>query len=100
MEAYSLVSEAYRKRFRGIYKKSDQTYLEFASSKRDALGKWLKSKDVSDYDSLVNLILVEDFLRTVSKDVSMYLVDKEFGTIKEAAKQADCFFSQARQTQE
>ena len=91
LKAYALVPEAYRKRFRGLYKKSDQTYLEFASNKRDALGKWLKSKDVSKYDSLVDLILVEDFLRTVSKEVSMYLVDKEFCTIEEAAKQADCF---------
>ena len=91
LKAYSLVPEAYRKRFRGLCKKPDQTYLEFASVKRDYFSRWLKSTDVTQYDSLVNLILCEDFLSSVNKDVSMYLVDKEFSTIEEAAKQADCF---------
>lgn len=91
LKAYSLVPEAYRKRFRMLHKRPEHTFLEFASMKRDSLNKWLKSKDVSSFDSLVNLILVEDFLRTVNRDVSLYLVDKECDTIEEAAKQADCY---------
>ena len=89
LRAYSLVPEAYRKRFRGLQKKQEQTYLEFASNKREALSRWLKSVSVNNFESLVDLLLVEDFLRSVNKEVSTYLLDKEFSTIEQAARQAD-----------
>ncbi len=89
LKAYDLVSEAYRQQFRKLRKKPDQTHLEFARLKREALSRWLRSKEVSDYSSLLELILTEEFLRTVTKEVSTYLLDKEFVLIEEAAKYAD-----------
>lgn len=89
LRAYALIPESYRRKFRNYQKFGAQTYLEFASRKRDALMKWLNSSDVDNFQSLVNLVLVEDFIRSVPREVSNYLLDKEFTTVEQAAKYAD-----------
>ncbi|KAG7165014.1 putative SCAN domain-containing protein-like 7, partial [Homarus americanus] len=85
------VPEAHRQRFRGLRKKAEQTHLEFARSKREIFSKWLHSKEVSEFDSLIELLLTEQFWRTINEEVAVYLLDREFSTIEEAAKHADGF---------
>ncbi|KAK3875339.1 hypothetical protein Pcinc_019785 [Petrolisthes cinctipes] len=91
LKAYALVPEAYRQRFRGIARKYDETHLEFARNKRDAFTRWLRSKGVNSYETLFELILMEDFLSSVTRDVSLYLLDRDFETVETAAGQADVY---------
>ncbi|KAK3881589.1 hypothetical protein Pcinc_013971 [Petrolisthes cinctipes] len=91
LKAYALVPEAYRQRFRGIARKYDETHLEFARNKRDAFTRWLRSKGVNSYETLFELILMEDFLSSVTRDVSLYLLDRDFETVEKAAGQADVY---------
>ncbi|KAK3869405.1 hypothetical protein Pcinc_025278, partial [Petrolisthes cinctipes] len=99
LKAYALVPEAYRQRFRGIARKYDETHLEFARNKRDTFTRWLRSKGVNSYETLFELILMEDFLSSVTRDVSLYLLDRDFETVEKAAGQADVYVLRHVKTQ-
>lgn len=91
LKAYACIPETYRQRFRTLRKKTDQSYLEFARVKREALDRWLRSREVCDFNSMVEVILEEEFLRTISKEVSTFLLDREFTSIEDAAKLAESY---------
>ena len=60
LRAYELVPEAYRQRFRCFKKSDDQTYVEFGHEKEVLFDRWCHSLQVSDFDKLRDLVLVED----------------------------------------
>ncbi len=43
LQAYELVPEAYRQRFRNLVKQGNQTYVEFARDQENACDRWLSS---------------------------------------------------------
>ncbi|KAJ8021628.1 hypothetical protein HOLleu_38887 [Holothuria leucospilota] len=63
LQAYELVPEAYRQKFRKYRKADTQTYVEFAYQKERHFDRWCTSKKVSTFDTLRQLILVEEFKR-------------------------------------
>ena len=89
LKAYELIPEAYRQRFRNLRKGSNQTFIEFSQLKEEAFLRWCESKNVDTYESLKELILIEDFKWGVSNEIKVHLDDKEAETLKRAAKLAD-----------
>ncbi|KAJ8031623.1 hypothetical protein HOLleu_24872 [Holothuria leucospilota] len=63
LQAYELVPEAYRQKFRKYRKADTQTYVEFAYQKERHFDRWCASKKVSTFDTLRQLMLVEEFKR-------------------------------------
>ncbi|KAJ8031719.1 hypothetical protein HOLleu_25003 [Holothuria leucospilota] len=63
LQAYELVPEAYRQKFRKYRKVDTQTYVEFAHQKERHFDRWCASKKVSTFDTLRQLMLVEEFKR-------------------------------------
>ncbi|KAJ8044992.1 hypothetical protein HOLleu_07906 [Holothuria leucospilota] len=61
LQAYELVPEAYRQKFRKYRKADTQTYVEFAYQKERHFDRWCASKKVSTFDTLRQLMLVEEF---------------------------------------
>ena len=61
LKAYELVPEAYRQKFRDLRKIQGQTYMDFAKQKKRLFEEWCKSKEVSEFDSLRELLLLEEF---------------------------------------
>ena len=60
--AYKLVPESYRAKFRSLKRKNDETYVEFAQKKSKTFQRWLDSRNIDgDFDKLKNLVLVEEF---------------------------------------
>ncbi|XP_069173547.1 uncharacterized protein [Procambarus clarkii] len=91
LDAYLLSTETYRRKFRDYLKASATTYLEFANNKKRYFMKWLEAAKVSTFTDLVNLILVEEFLRRVPNPIRLYLADKEENDFKRCAKLADSY---------
>ena len=61
LNAYELVPEAYRQKFRSCRKENDQTYVEFARTKEQFFDRWCFSKKIGyDYPKLRQLMLVEE----------------------------------------
>ncbi|KAJ8049169.1 hypothetical protein HOLleu_01788 [Holothuria leucospilota] len=73
LQAYELVPEAYRQKFRKYRKADTQTYVEFAYQKERHFDRWCASKKVSTFDTLRQLMLVEEFKRCVNDDIRLTL---------------------------
>lgn len=61
LRAYELVPEAYRQKFRNHKKAPTQSYVEFAREKGVLFDKWSSACKASDFDTLRELVLMEDF---------------------------------------
>lgn len=89
--AYELVPEAYRQRFRNHIKPSGQTFVEFAREKGGLFDKWCSSLKITEYRSLRELMLLEEFKNCVSERIVVYLNEQKVTTLTEAAVRADEF---------
>ena len=89
LTAYELVPEAYRQKFRTFIKRSSQSYLEFAKAKEALFTEWLRASKVSDFDSLKELILVEDFKNCLPKEIRTHVDEFDIGNLEGAARASD-----------
>ncbi|KAJ8031754.1 hypothetical protein HOLleu_25057 [Holothuria leucospilota] len=104
LQAYELVPEAYRQKFRKYRKADTQTYVEFAYQKERHFDRWCASKKVSTFYALRQLMLVEQFKRCVNDDIKTHLEENKADKLKEVANLADQYalthkFSKVGQTQ-
>ncbi|XP_076047310.1 zinc finger protein with KRAB and SCAN domains 1-like [Oratosquilla oratoria] len=90
LRACELVPELYRIKFRNLRKQPNISHVEFSGEKRLLWDQWLRSHKVNkDFDRLAELLLVEEYLRSIPKEVSLYLQEKEVTKLEEAAVLAD-----------
>ena len=90
LKAYELVPEAYRRKFRDLKKKNEQTHVEFLREKERFLEKWLTSKEVgTSYERLKSLVLMEEFQSCVRQDVRTHLADRGEDDVHKVAVLAD-----------
>jgi len=87
--AFELVPEAYRQQFRVLHKTENQTHVEFLRDKERQFNKWCNSRNVDTFDSLKNLVLLEDFKDNVQKGVKVHLDDLDITDVHTAARKAD-----------
>ena len=83
-------------KFRSLRKTAEQSHLELARGKREAFISWCRSQEVTSYEQLVELILVEAFTLGVDRDVASCLAQKRVKTVEEAATVADNYYVLAR----
>ena len=89
LDAYQLVPEAYRQKFRHYKRTEKQTYVEFAAEKTTLFDRWCQSEGVNSMGKLKELILVEDFRNCLPDNVSIYVAEQKAETISQAACLAD-----------
>ena len=90
LKAYELVPEAYRQRFRKARKEESQTHMEFSKQKEQLFDRWSSSLHVDhDYDKLREILLLEEFKRSVRLDVRIHLEEQRVDSLDEAARIAD-----------
>ncbi|KAJ8039219.1 hypothetical protein HOLleu_16866 [Holothuria leucospilota] len=104
LQAYELVPEAYRQKFRKYRKADTQTYVQFAYQKERHFDRWCASKKVSTFDTLRQLMLVEEFKRCVNDDIKTHLEENKADKLSEVANLADQYalthkFGKVGQTQ-
>lgn len=90
LRAYELVPEAYRQRFRSHPRAAKQTYVEFAQEKRTLFEKWCLSNQVTTFEQLQKLILLE-FKSSVPENMVIHLNEQKGTSIVDAAVLADEF---------
>ena len=90
LKAYELVPEAYRQRFRALQKQYGQTHVEFAAEKEKVFDRWLLSLEVGhDYEKLRQVMLLEEFKRSLHPDVRTHLNERQTTELHAAAVLAD-----------
>lgn len=89
LKAYELVPEAYRQRFRSWRKGEKQSHVEFARDLCKHFNRWCSARDVTSYEELCELILLEQFIDCVPPDVATHITERGVTTVSEAATIAD-----------
>jgi len=91
LRAYELVPEAYRQKFRGHKKSPTQTFVEFSREKALLFDKWCSATKVDDFNSLRELVLLEEFKSCLPERVVVYLNEQKVNALAPAAVLADEF---------
>ena len=92
LNAYELVPESYRAKFRSLTRINDETYVEFAQKKSKTFQRWLDSRNIDgDFDKLKNLVLVEEFKKQLPTEIRTHLNDLDIHDLKTCAVKADEF---------
>ncbi len=91
LQAYELVPEAYRQCFRKHKKSPTQTFVEFAREEGVLFDKWCTASKASDFDSLRELMLLEEFKGCLSERIVVYLNEQKVTMLSHAAVLADEF---------
>ncbi|XP_068205388.1 uncharacterized protein [Palaemon carinicauda] len=91
LNAYQLIPEAYRQKFRSWRKMFNQTFVEWAGQKAVKLDEWLAAEEASTFAQLRELVLLEDFKNNIPKDVRIHIEEFNIDNVNEAAKAADRF---------
>lgn len=73
LRSYGLVPEAYRQKFRSHKKDPTQSYVEFAREKGILFDKWSAACKANDFDSLRELVLMEDFKKCLPEHIVVYI---------------------------
>ncbi|KAL2096852.1 hypothetical protein ACEWY4_006059 [Coilia grayii] len=89
LRIYSLVPEAYRHKYRDYHKPESLTYVEFLREKEILFDRWLSSQNVTTFDALRDLILLEDFKNCLPRSVATYLGEHKVLKPADAAVRAD-----------
>lgn len=89
LTAYDQVAEKYRQQFRNYQKSNDMTYVEYAEDSQRLLNKWLHSRQVITFESLKELILMEQFMLKSPPEIRVYLEERECTNVRAASRLAD-----------
>lgn len=81
--------EAYRQRFRYRKKLDSQTFSEFVRDLTSAFNRWCTASEVTTFDSLCNLVVLEQFKNSVPDYVATYVNERKVKCPSEAAVLAD-----------
>ncbi|XP_030216443.1 uncharacterized protein LOC115546817 [Gadus morhua] len=89
LRAYELVPEAYRQKFRNHKRAPTQNYVEFAREKGVLFDKWSTTCKANDFNSLRELILLEEFKKCLPDRIVVYLSEQKVNSLSSAAVLAD-----------
>ena len=89
LRAYELVPEAYRQKFRNHKRAPTQNYVEFAREKGVLFDKWSTTCKANDFNSLRELILLEEFKKCLPDRIVVYLSEQKVSSLSSAAVLAD-----------
>lgn len=70
-------------------KSASQTYVEFTREKSVLFDRWIKACKATDYESLRELLLIEEFKNSVPERTALYLNEQKVTTVQQAAILAD-----------
>lgn len=89
LNAFELVPEAYRQKFRRLRKSDKITYVEFAREKETLFDRWCTSEQAQTRQQLRELILLEEFKNGIPEAVATHLNERQVTTLAHAAVCAD-----------
>ena len=90
LEEYSLLPEVCRAHFRNCVRRLNDSYADYSVYLLNQFERWVNSMQVAgNYDSLKQLMLVEQFMNKISDELREHLMDKNCRTLQDCARKAD-----------
>ena len=85
LSRYEVNAETYQIRFRDNMRKPNESYKMFLSRLSDQLTRWIKATEMD----LQELVLLEQFLKTLPRDLAVWLKEQKPTCATKAAEMAD-----------
>ncbi len=76
LKAYELVPEAYQQKFRTLSRGVNEAHVEFARELTTAFNRWCMASEVTTFEELSNLIVLEQFKNSVPARIATYIAGK------------------------
>ena len=89
LDELELVAEVYRVKFRSCTKRVAETYSDFAHYMSMQFDRWTKAEQITDFESLKQLMLREQFYDKVPQDLKVHVSEKKRTSLVEVARAAD-----------
>ncbi|XP_056416127.1 uncharacterized protein LOC130357457, partial [Hyla sarda] len=89
--SFNLTPEAYRKRFRTLQQSATESCTEHAGQLRTAFRQWTGGLQVTTYEALEDLMVLDQFLQTRSFEAREWILDRKPKTAMEAVELGDDF---------
>ena len=86
-QCYDTNEETYRRRFRGVQPKENETPVELVIRVRDLAEKWLK--DCANQQAVVDALVKEQFVEALPEDVKVWVKERKPGTSEAAGRLAE-----------
>ncbi len=77
LKAYERVPEFYRQQFRTWKKGEKQSHLKIARDLQMHFSRWCSAAEVSDFEGLCNLIVLEQFKSSVPNRVAVFIAEQK-----------------------
>ena len=91
LAAYGGVPEEYRRKFRSYQRLPGESHLDLCRRQNILLTRWLNACNIDSMEALKELVLMEQFRNCISRDLSVYLLERETKEVQKAAKLADAW---------
>ena len=96
LKVYQITPEYHRSKFREVKKTPGQRFAEYAQSLERSLSKWWRALEIDTLEAAKEAVLLEQFLRGVSPEVRLYLMERRVNSVAEATSLAEDFVLVAR----
>jgi hypothetical protein len=89
---YEMTEEGFRQRFRNARSETGETFSQFNVRIENYLTRWIElSGTTKDYDSVKDLLVREQMLNSVGKELNIFLKERKPKTAQEMARLAEQF---------
>lgn len=89
LQAYELIPEAYRHRFRTLRKTEKQTWAQHGRDLTRAFNRWCSSEEITTFDAVCELMRLEQFKNNMPEYLARYIDERMANTVSAAAVLAD-----------
>ncbi|XP_068209164.1 uncharacterized protein [Palaemon carinicauda] len=89
LQAYDLVHEAYRLKFRTVNKPPSMTFVEYARLKEEQFYDWVKSRHDGTFSSLKELMCLEEFKKVCGGELKLHIEEVKAVNLATAAQIAE-----------
>ena len=87
-EGFNKTSDTYRLEFRSMKIGPDETYSQFVTQLSRVLDRWINSKNVTNFEELMNFFIIDQFLSSVSNDLRIFLKEQRIDSLTEMTSAA------------
>ena len=98
MTACRLTPQAYLKKFRSGHRSGDESFLQFCERLRDIQSYYYQAANITDFDSLREADLLEQFLTSLPDDVRKFVDERQPKNVRNAGELADLHWECQRKT--
>ncbi|KAJ8038245.1 hypothetical protein HOLleu_15611 [Holothuria leucospilota] len=92
LKRFQLTEDGFRQKFRSVKPEEGETASQFACRLENYLVRWMKLAHATEsLDGLKDLVIREQFTNSCSKELSVYLKERQPKSMAEMAKLADSF---------